>query len=58
MTRAASLGSVPGAPQHRDASILHAHVPGAHTLRRDDASAADHEIEHAPSLAQAAEGVK
>ena len=51
-------GQRAGSAQHRDASVLHAHVPGAHTLGRDDASAADHEIEHAPSLAQAAEGVK
>ena len=51
-------GQRAGSAQHRDASILHAHVPGAHALGRDDASAADHKIEHAPSLAQAAEGVK
>ena len=45
-------------PQHRDAFVLHTHVPGANALGRHDTSAADHEIEHAPSLAQAAGVVK
>src|SRR5215468_62735 len=51
-------GQGPRSAQHRDAPVLDTHVPGPHALRRDDASATDHEIEHAPSLAQPAEAVK
>ena len=51
-------GQRAGGAQHRDAPVLHAHVPGAYALGRNDTSAADHEVEHAPSLAQAAGAVK
>ena len=44
--------------EHGNALALHAHVPGANALGRDDTTAADHEAKHAPSLAQAAGPVK
>jgi hypothetical protein len=48
----------PGLCEHGNALALHAHVPGTHALGRHDTTAADHEVEHAQSLAQAGEVVK